>query len=118
MGPSPSVGPRKGAVVDLDATIKAIEDAVDRAERMAGARFTPAFVSVSGEHIASATSRGIVAVARSDHEIEPGDVSRVVEAARMNALPPPDRDLVPPLPRDFMVDGQDGGRNPVGMFGT
>ena len=118
MGTSPSLGLRKGVVVDLDATIKAIEDAVDRAERMAGARFTPAFVSVSGEHIASANSRGIVAVARSDHEIEPGDVSRVVEAARMNALPPSDRDLVHLLPRDFMVDGQDGVRNPVGMFGT
>jgi len=118
MGTSPSLGLRKGVVVDLDATIKAIEEAVERAERMAGARFSAAFVSVSGEHIASANSRGIVAVARSDHEIEAGDVNRVVEAARMNALPPSDRDLIHLLPRDFVVDGQDGVRNPVGMFGA
>ncbi|MDQ7849969.1 MAG: cell division protein FtsA, partial [Armatimonadota bacterium] len=118
MGTSPSLGLRKGVVVDLDATIKAIEEAVERAERMAGARLSAAFVSVSGEHIASANSRGIVAVARSDHEIEAGDVTRVVEAARMNALPPSDRDLIHLLPRDFVVDGQDGVRNPVGMFGA
>lgn len=117
VGTSPSLGLRKGVVVDLDATIKGIQDAVERAERMAGARFTAAFVSVSGEHITSANSRGIVAVARSDHEIEAGDVSRVVEAARLNALPASDRDLIHLLPRDFRVDGQDGVRNPVGMFG-
>ncbi len=118
VGTSPSLGLRKGVVVDLEATTKGIEESVERAERMAGARFTSAFVSVSGEHISSANSRGIVAISRSDHEIESGDVSRVVEAARMNALPPSDRDLVHLLPRDFVVDGQDGVRNPVGMYGA
>lgn len=118
MGTSPSLGLRKGVVVDLDATIKAIEEATERAERMAGARCSSAFAAVSGEHITSANSRGIVAIARSDHAIEAGDVSRVVEAARMNALPPSDRDLIHLLPRDFVVDGQDGVRNPVGMFGA
>ncbi|MGH2454001.1 MAG: cell division protein FtsA [bacterium] len=118
MGTSPSLGLRKGVVVDLEATIRGIEEAVERAERMAGAHFTSAFVAVSGEHINSANSRGIVAVSRSDHEIEGGDVSRVVEAARMNALPASDRDLIHLLPRGFMVDGQDGVHNPVGMFGA
>jgi cell division protein FtsA len=118
MGTSPSLGLRKGVVVDLEATTRSIQEAVERAERMAGQRFTSAFVTVSGGHIASANSRGIVAIGRSDHEIESADVSRVVEAARMNALPASDRDLIHLLPRDFMVDGQDGIRNPVGMFGA
>jgi cell division protein FtsA len=118
MGTSPSLGLRKGVVVDLEATIRGIEEAIERAERMAGSHFSTAFVAVSGEHINSANSRGVVAVSRSDHEIEGGDVSRVVEAARMNALPASDRDLIHLLPRDFMVDGQDGVHNPVGMFGA
>lgn len=117
MGTSPSLGLRKGVVVDLGATIRAIEDAVERAERMAGDKFHSAYVAVSGEHIASANSRGVIAVARGDHEIETADVARVVEAARMNALPASDRELIHLLPRDFVVDGQDGVRNPVGMYG-
>ncbi|MDQ7829693.1 MAG: cell division protein FtsA [Armatimonadota bacterium] len=118
VGTSPSSGLRKGVVVDLEATVRAIEEAVERAERMAGQRVPSAFVSVSGEHITSTRSRGVVAVARGDHEIEPADVARVIEAARMNALPPSDRELIHLLPRDFVVDGHEGVRNPVGMYGA
>lgn len=118
MGTSPSTGVRKGVVVDLDATTRAIEEAVDRAERMAGVRITGAAVAVSGEHVASQNSRGVVAVARADHEIGENDVTRVVEAARMAAIPAADREIIHLLPRDFVVDGQDGVKNPVGMYGT
>lgn len=75
-GASPSLGVRKGVVVDLDATTHAIEEAVEKAERMAGVKLTGATVGVSGEHIASQNSRGVVAVSRADHEIGEQDVSR------------------------------------------
>lgn len=118
VGIAPSYGLRKGVVVDLDSTTRAIEEAVERAERMAGAKITGALVGVSGEHIASQNTRGVVAVARGDREIGEGDVARVIEAARMAAIPAGDREIIHLLPRDFIVDGQDGVRNPVGMFAT
>ncbi|HLN13230.1 MAG TPA: cell division protein FtsA [bacterium] len=118
MGTSPSTGVRKGVVVDLDATTRAIGEAVDRAERMAGTKVGAAFVSVSGEHVASQNSRGVVAVSRADHEIAEQDIARVVEAARMTAIPASDREIVHLIPRDFVVDGQDGVKNPVGMYGS
>jgi cell division protein FtsA len=118
MGTSPSAGVRKGVVVDLDATTRAIEEAVDKAERMAGVRIAGAIVGVSGGHLASQNSRGVVAVSRADHEIGDHDVLRVVEAARMAAVPASDREIVHLLHRDFIVDGQDGVKNPVGMYGT
>ena len=118
MGTSLSIGVRKGVVVDLDATTRAIEEAVDKAERMAGVRISGAIVGVSGAHLASQNSRGVVAVSRADREIGEPDVSRVVEAARMAAVPASDREIVHLVPRDFIVDGQDGVKNPVGMYGS
>jgi cell division protein FtsA len=117
-GTAPSKGIRRGVVVDLDATAAAIEQALERAQRMAGWEVRAAYVAVSGEHITSAEARGVVAVARSDHEIGEGDVARVIDAARMAALPPSDREIIHLLPRDFIVDGQDGVKRPVGMYGT
>lgn len=118
VGLVPSTGIRKGIVVDLEATTRAIEEAVDRAERMAGMKIDALYVSVSGEHIASTNSRGIVAISRGDHEIGATDVERVIEAARMAALPASDREIVHLLPRGFVVDGHDGVHNPVGMYGA
>lgn len=118
VGAFPSLGVRKGVVVDLDATTRAITEAVDKAERMAGVRITAATVAVSGEHLASQNSRGVVAVARADREIAEPDVSRAVEAARMAAIPASDREIIHLVPRDFVIDGQDGVKHPVGMFGS
>lgn len=118
VGSTPSSGIRKGVVIDIDATTRAIEEAVERAERMAGVTIDTLFVGVSGEHITSTNSRGVIAVSRGDHEIAPADVERVVEAARMAALPASDREIVHMLPRGFVVDGHDGVRNPVGMYGS
>jgi len=117
-GTAPSPGIRRGVVVDLDSTATAIEHALERAERMAGVKLSAVHVAVSGEHIASADSRGVVAVARGDHEIGDADVARVIDAARMAALPASDREIIHLLPRDFIVDGQDGVKRPVGMFGV
>ncbi|MBI4277766.1 MAG: cell division protein FtsA [Armatimonadetes bacterium] len=118
VGSAPSRGMRKGVVVDLDSTTRAIEEAVDRAERMAGVKIQSVYVAVSGEHIGSANSRGVVAVSRGDREIGEGDVNRCIEAARIAALPSQEREIVHLLPRNFIVDGQDGVRNPVGMYGN
>jgi len=118
VGSTPSSGIRKGVVIDIEATTRAVEEAVDRAERMAGVTISALFVSVSGEHITSTNSRGVIAVSRGDHEISAADVNRVIEAARMAALPASDREIVHMLPRGFVVDGHDGVRNPVGMYGA
>jgi len=118
MGTSPSSGVRQGVVVDLEGTTRAIGEAIDKAERMAGVRITAVVVGVSGGHLTSQNSRGVVAVSRPDHEISEQDVSRVVEAARVAAVPAGDREIVHLLPRDFIIDGQDGVKNPVGMYGT
>lgn len=118
VGTTPSSGIRKGVVIDIDATTHAIEEAIERAERMAGMKVDSVYVGMSGEHITSTNSRGIVAVSRGDHEISPADVERVTEAARMAALPASDREIVHMLPRGFVVDGHDGVRNPVGMYGA
>ena len=98
MGTSPSGGVRKGVIVDLDATTRSIGEAVDKAERMAGIRISGAAIGVSGAHLASQNSRGVVAVSRADHEIGEQDVSRAVEAARMAAVPATDREIVHLLP--------------------
>src|SRR5947208_2090975 len=118
VGSTPSSGMRKGVVIDIDATTRAIEDAVERTERMAGMTISVLYVGVSGEHITSTNSRGVIAVSRGDHEISSADVDRVIEAARMAALPAADREIVHMLPRGFVVDGHDGVRNPIGMYGS
>lgn len=118
VGTAPCTGVRRGVVTDLEATTRALTEAVERAERMSGQTVRSVYLSVSGEHIASQNSRGVVAVSRSDREIGPHDVERVVEAARMAAIPAPDREIIHLLPRGFVVDGQDGVRDPVGMYGT
>ncbi|MBM3450645.1 MAG: cell division protein FtsA [Armatimonadetes bacterium] len=118
MGRAPSVGLKRGVVTDLDATTRAIQEAIEKAERMCGHEVSSTFVAVSGQHIASQNSRGVVAVARSDRQIGESDVARVKEAARIAAIPAADREVIHLLSRHFVVDGQEGVRNPVGMFGT
>ncbi len=118
VGSAPSSGLRKGIVVDLDATTRALEEAIERAERMAGMKVDSLYLSVSGEHITSTNTRGVVAVSRGDHEIGASDVERVVDAARMAAVLASDREIVHLLPRGFVVDGHDGVKNPLGMYGA
>ncbi len=118
VGLTPSDGLKKGVVVDLDATTEAIHTAVEKTQRMAGSvTIKSAVVSVTGEHISSLNSRGVVAITNPDHEIRVADVERVIEASKVIVLPP-EREIIHAIPRGFVVDGQDGISDPVGMSAT
>ena len=115
VGAVPSEGLRKGVVVNIDATVQAIERAIKEAEVAAGCEIHSVFASVGGAHIRGVNSHGVVGV--KNREIDKSDVDRVLEAARAVALPA-DRDILHVLPQDFVLDGQDGIRSPVGMSGV
>jgi cell division protein FtsA len=118
VGTATSEGLKRGVVVDLDRTTAAVSRAVEAAERMAGdVRVRSVVAGIAGDHIRSLNSRGVIAVAGRDHEIGPGDVTRVVEAARAVAIPA-DRGVIHVLPQEFVVDSQRGIREPVGMCGV
>src|SRR5579871_2919099 len=115
-GEAPSLGMRKGVVTDLDETIKSIEAATEKAERMAGVHIQDVYVAITGEHIRSTNNRAVVAVQSEDREVGIGDVRRVVDASKIINLPT-DRQIIHALPRYFTVDGQEGVDDPVGMAG-
>ena len=115
-GEAPSLGMRKGVVTDLEETIKSIEAATERAERMSGVHIGEVYVGITGEHIRSTNNRAVVAVGNEDREVAAADVRRVVDASKIINLPA-DRQIVHALPRYFTVDGQDGVEDPVGMAG-
>jgi len=112
----PSRGLRKGQVVDIDEAVEVISQSLEEAERMAGYSVGSAFVSVGGSHITSENSRGVVAVAEPEKEISPNDIDRVIEAAKAISLPS-SREILHVLPRGYIVDGQEGIKDPVGMTG-
>jgi cell division protein FtsA len=116
VGEAPSLGMRKGVVVDLEETIKSIEAATERAERMAGVHISDVYVAITGDHIRSTNNRAVVAVSSEDREVSAADVRRVVDASKIINLPA-DRQIIHALPRFFTVDGQDGVEDPVGMAG-
>lgn len=116
-GVAPSYGLRKGVVTDLEETVRSIEAATELAERMAGKHIGHAWVGVTGEHLRSQNSHGIVAVSGDDHEVSAVDVRRVVDASTIITLPA-ERQIIHALPRAFAVDGQDGITDPVGMSGS
>jgi len=112
-----SRGVKKGLIIDIDEVITAVEESVEKAERMAGHKVNSAFVSVGGPHISSLNSHGIVAVASPENEIVDEDVRRVIEAARAISLSTT-REIIEVTPRDYIVDGQAGIKNPIGMSGV
>ena len=114
---TPSRGVRKGQIVDIDEAVSAITDCVEAAERMAGFSINNAYVSVSGEHIQSQNSKGVVAITQPEGEIGEEDVYRVVEAARAVSLPN-SREILHVLPREYIVDSQRGIKDPIGMAGV
>jgi cell division protein FtsA len=114
---TPSRGLRKSQIVDLEEAIQAITISVEAAERMAGDSISTAYISISGSHIASQNSKGVVAVAEPEGEISSSDISRVIEAARAVSLPSA-RDIIHVIPRDFTVDSQGGIKDPIGMTGV
>ena len=112
-----SKGVKKGLIVDIDQATLAIEESVEKAERMSGHKINQVYVSVGGPHISSFNSHGIVAVANPQGEISQEDIDRVVDAARAISLSST-REIIEVLPRDYIVDGQPGIKNPIGMSGV
>lgn len=112
-----SRGVRKGLVVDIKEATNAVEESVEKAERMAGHKIDKAFIAVGGPHISSLNSHGIVAVSNPQGEINEEDVGRVVEAAKAISLSST-RKIIEVIPRDYIVDGQSGIKNPIGMSGV
>lgn len=115
-GVTPSSGMKKGVVVDIAETVKSIQSAVHEAERGAGFKLHSVFVGVTGDHISSINSHGVITLAHEPKEIVEEDVRRAVEAAKVVSLPS-DREVIHVIPRGFTLDGQSGVKNPVGMLG-
>ena len=114
---TPSRGVRKGQIVDIEDAVGAITDCVEAAERMAGFSINNAYVSISGDHIQSQNSKGVVAITQPEGEIDQEDVYRVVEAARAISLLG-SREILHVLPREYIVDSQRGIKDPIGMAGV
>ena len=115
IGTHPSIGLRKGVVVNIETTVESIKKAVEEAELMAGCEISSVYTGIAGGHITGFNSRGIVAIKGS--EITPQDVERVIDAARAVAIPM-DREVIHVLPQEYIVDEQPGIQNPVGMSGV
>ncbi len=117
IGTSPSRGLRKGVVVNIDSTVEAIKKAVQEAEQMAGVEVGSVYAGVSGGHIRGVNSRGVVAVSGKSKEVSRADLARALEAARAISVPP-DREIIHVLPQSYVVDDQDGVKEPLGMSGV
>ncbi|UCF78561.1 MAG: cell division protein FtsA [Candidatus Eiseniibacteriota bacterium] len=116
VGTVPSEGLRRGIVINLEKTVHSISRAIEKAERMAGVEIKSVHAGIAGDHIRSINSRGVIAVSRKDNEIGPADVARVVDAAKAVAIPA-DREIIHVIPQEFIVDDQDGIKDPIGMSG-
>ena len=112
IGTHPSIGLRKGVVVNIESTVESIKKAVEEAELMAGCEIANVYAGIAGGHITGFNSRGIVAIKGS--EVTQNDVDRVIDAARAVAIPM-DREVIHVLPQEFIVDDQPGIQNPIGM---
>lgn len=115
IGSHPSRGLKKGVVVNIESTVQSIQRAVEEAELMAGCQIHSVYAGIAGSHIRSINSHGIVAIR--DHEVAQGDVDRVIEAAKAVAIPA-DQKILHVLPQEFIIDDQEGIREPVGMSGV
>jgi cell division protein FtsA len=115
IGTHPSRGLRKGVVVDIDATVHSIKQAVEEAELMADCEISSVYAGIAGSHIRAFNSHGVVAV--KDREVAPGDVKRVIDAAKAVSIPM-DREVIHVIPQEFIIDDQDGIREPLGMSGV
>ena len=114
IGQSPSDGLRKGVVIDIDRTVQSVAAAVAAAERLSGFKVRSAFVGISGSHVGSQNSRGMVAVSGHRHDVTREDTERAIEAARAVSIPNT-REILHVIPRGYVVDGQAGVRDPIGM---
>ncbi len=115
VGSHPSRGLKRGVVVNIEATVNSIQRAIEEAELMSGFSISSAYTGISGSHIRSFNSHGIVAI--HDREVAQSDIDRVIDAAKAVAIPA-DQKIVHILPQEFVVDSQEGIREPIGMSGV
>ncbi len=115
VGSSPSRGLRKGVVINIEATVDSISKAIAQAESMAGTSISSVYAAISGSHVKGFNSHGIVGI--KNKEVSPLDVERVIEAAKAVAIPL-DREILHVLPQEFIIDEQDGIREPLGISGV
>ena len=115
LGTSPSKGLRKGVVINIESTVQSIKKAVEEAELMAGSNISSVYAGIAGGHIKGINSHGVIAV--KNREIGANDVKRVIDAASAVAIPM-DREVLHIIPQEFIVDDQDGIKDPVGMSGV
>ncbi|MEA3291653.1 MAG: cell division protein FtsA [Pseudomonadota bacterium] len=115
VGHHPARGLRKGVVTNIESTVQSIQRAVEEAELMAGCQIYSVFVGIAGAHISSFNSTGVVAIR--DQEVARGDIERVIEAARALVIPN-DQKVLHIMPQDFIIDGHEGIRQPIGMSGV
>jgi len=116
IGKAPSTGLRQGVVINIEATMKAVTEAIEAAEMMSGREVFSVITGIAGGHIEGINSRGVVAVAGKGREIAPEDISRVIDAAKAIVIPM-DREVLHVIPQEFIVDDQGGIRDPLGMIG-
>src|SRR5271156_274889 len=115
IGTHPSRGLKKGVVVNIESTVQSIQRAVEEAELMAGCEIHSVYAGIAGSHVRSLNSHGIVAI--KDKEVGPGDVERVIDAAKAVAIPA-DQKILHVLPQEYIIDAQEGIRDPIGMSGV
>jgi cell division protein FtsA len=115
IGSHPSKGLKKGVVVNIESTVQSIQRAIEEAELMAGCQIHSAYTGIAGSHIRSMNSHGIVAIR--DTEVTAADIERVIDAAKAVAIPA-DQKILHILPQEFIIDNQEGIREPIGMSGV
>ncbi|MDB6085798.1 MAG: cell division protein FtsA [Gammaproteobacteria bacterium] len=115
IGSHPSRGLKKGVVVNIESTVQSIQRAVEEAELMAGCEIHSVYAGIAGSHVRSLNSHGIVAI--KDKEVVQGDVERVIDAAKAVAIPA-DQKILHVLPQEYIIDTQEGIRDPIGMSGV
>ncbi len=115
VGSHPSKGLKRGVVVNIETTVQAIQRAVEEAELMAGCRIHSVYAGIAGSHIKSLNSHGIVAIR--DREVTQADIDRVIDAAQAVAIPA-DQKILHILPQEFVIDNQEGIKEPMGMSGV
>jgi cell division protein FtsA len=115
VGSNPSKGLKRGVVVNIEVTVQAIQRAVEEAELMAGCRIHSVYAGIAGSHIKSLNSHGIVAIR--DREVTQADIDRVIDAAQAVAIPA-DQKILHILPQEFVIDNQEGIKEPLGMSGV
>lgn len=117
VGSVPSKGVKRGVIVDLDQAAEAVRESIGNAERMAGVEINSGIVAVNGSHISSFNSQGVIAISKEHPEIVEEDIEKVIEAAKAGVISP-ERELIHVLPREFILDGQKGILDPMGMTGS